>query len=191
MPGGWTSNVYKANVSVVNLTDANNVIANPSQQTWTKTETAPYINYMASGADGHFYAGAAAPGNVANRAVPGAGDWTFGVNSDDGFRLTIVGATFTSQTNATAITGNTLEYDGGRGPADTFGVITGLAPGEYDLRLAYWEGGGGNEVELFAAPGSYTSWRRQFPPRGRRDGRRPQGGGSHRRALLDLHAGGL
>ena len=40
----------------------------------------------------------------------------FGVDSDDGFSLTITGATFSALTNATNSSGsNSLPYNGGRG----------------------------------------------------------------------------
>ena len=44
-----------------------------------------------------------------------AGYYTFGVNSDDGFSLTITGADFTNGAGDTTCSGSTLEYDGGAG----------------------------------------------------------------------------
>src|SRR5208337_4818824 len=65
--------------------------------------------------------------------IPTAGTYTFDVDSDDGFRLTITGATFTTLTNATSASGgNWMAYDGGRGTADTFGVVK-LNAGSYPI----------------------------------------------------------
>ena len=70
--GGWTTTIYKANVSVTTMALADGVAPRRSQQSWMKSEYAGYINYQADGTDGHFYSAAtAAPYNVANRAVPG------------------------------------------------------------------------------------------------------------------------
>ena len=77
-----------------------------------------------------------------------AGTYTFGVNSDDGSRLTI-GDTM-------VINDNTLHA-----PRDTFGQIT-LEPGEHEIELIFFERGGGAEVELFAASGSFASFNSQF-----------------------------
>jgi len=83
------------------------------------------------------------------------GDWTFGVNSDDGFTLLFPGRSFSSVTNGelAALTGGTaLRFAGGRGVADTLGVIH-LPPGDHAFWLTYHEGAGDASVEFFAAPG--------------------------------------
>jgi hypothetical protein len=80
-------------------------------------------------------------------SIPTSGAWTFGVNSDDGFRCTI-GA-------------NVFEYPPPRGPADTFATFT-LAAGDYPVRLVFYECGGGSEVEFFAALGTYSSFNANF-----------------------------
>ena len=142
-----------------------------------ESATAPYIDYNVSGYDPlpHFNPPETLPGttlgtetdNFAVTAtgtivVPSAGTYTFGVNSDDGFQLIITGASFTSTTNATAsseINGNyDLEYSGGRGGADTFGVVTFPTAGDYPISLLWFQGGGGAECELFAAAGSFTGF---------------------------------
>jgi hypothetical protein len=66
------------------------------------------------------------------------------VNSDDGFQLTI--GSFT------------IAYPNPRGPADTLGVFQVPAPGDYPLRLVFYERGGGSGLELFAAPGERAAW---------------------------------
>ncbi len=89
------------------------------------------------------------------------GDWTFGVNSDDGFTLQIPGHDFTSISGGGEIrqlsNGNALQFWGGRGTADTLGVIN-LPAGDYPFWLTHHEGGGGAAVEFFAAPGAQTSF---------------------------------
>ena len=79
-----------------------------------------------------------------------AGYYTFGVNSDDGFSLTITGANFSNGAGYTTCSGSTLEYDDSRGAADTLGT-TYLAAGSYPLSLVYFQGGGGDSIEFYAA----------------------------------------
>ena len=93
--------------------------------------------------------------------IPTAGVYTFGVNSDDGFRLSIAGKTFTNATNA-EVTNGALTFFDGRGAANSFGQVTFDAPGDYDIQLLNWEGGGGASVEVFAAPGAHTGINSQF-----------------------------
>ena len=93
--------------------------------------------------------------------IPSAGNWTFGVNSDDGFSCTVNGQTFA--------------YDGLRGPGDSFGTVNFAAAGDYDLSLVYFENGGGADLELFAASGHKDGIRFHVPPGGRHGQRRPVG----------------
>ncbi|MCX5674282.1 MAG: lamin tail domain-containing protein, partial [Planctomycetota bacterium] len=90
--------------------------------------------------------------------IPTSGDWTFNVNSDDGFRLKIIGGTFKSVGGytGTKISGDTMEYPAGRGANDSLGVIW-LDAGEYPIQLDYYEGTGGSAIEFSAAFGSYSS----------------------------------
>jgi hypothetical protein len=75
--------------------------------------------------------------------VPSPGPWTFAVGSDDGFRLRLAGhgVEFVS------------EYATGRSFATTLASFNFPVAGAYDLRLIYYENGGGASVELSAAPG--------------------------------------
>ncbi len=90
-------------------------------------------------------------------------DYTFGFSSDDGARLIIDGAVFTSSTRLNpenpanpAHTGNKLSYTAGTSHSDTLGVCH-LAPGSYTLDFLCWEGGGGAYAEVFAARGAKTA----------------------------------
>jgi hypothetical protein len=72
-----------------------------------------------------------------------AGLIKMGVNSDDGFRVTVA-------TNADPAAIQVGVFEGNRGSADTwFSFITPQA-GLYPLRLIYYQGNGGGNVELFS-----------------------------------------
>ncbi len=155
---GFAVRNYKASILVNNLAAADGVLANPSQQVSLATENASVINYFSTGSDGRYGNNNSFPGQTmgvdvndfvvevtATVQIPSAGPWTFGVNSDDGFRLN-VGDSFV------------ISFPDPRGPADTLGVFDAPAAGEYALRLVYYERGGGAGLELFAAPGSRSVW---------------------------------
>ena len=69
---------------------------------------------------------------------------TLGVNSDDGFRAT-VGLNFHDM-EAQQIG----LFDGGRGAADSLLNIVVPEEGYYPLRVLWWEGGGGANIEIFS-----------------------------------------
>jgi len=95
------------------------------------------------------------------RIPPGqGGEWTFGVNSDDGFTLQFPRHSFTSAVNGELVnfaSGTALRFYGGRATADTLGVID-LPAGAHPFWLTYHEGGGDAAVELYAAKGAHTSF---------------------------------
>ena len=148
---------YLASVGTCSLSAAQDVINNPAQQLAVYAENAPVINYFNTGGSSHYGSEMTFPGLVigvdqdnftvratATITIPAAGDWTFGVNSDDGFTLTVGGFT--------------MSYPNPRGPGDTLQTFSFPAAGDYPLELVFYECGGGAEVELFAAQGSYGSW---------------------------------
>ena len=156
---------YKANINVDHLDIAESVISNPSYQSTVVTETASVINYLNTGGGGHFgnnnpFPGTAIGDNVEHYVVlitgmvliPQAGNWTFGVLSDDGFglRLSSIADTFMSS------------YPSPRGASDTLAVFAIPAPGFYKLRLVFYECGGASELEFFAAKGSFTGFKLSF-----------------------------
>lgn len=139
--------------------------------------TAPVFNIHDSSGQGHFTgqqspygvvtAGHATAGSADNVSVvvqgeigiAEGGEYTFGVNSDDGFTLFFPGQVFTGYTNASPyITDNGLGMQvwGGRGSSDSLGVIN-LPAGKHPFWLTYHEGGGGGTAEFFAAKGAHTS----------------------------------
>jgi hypothetical protein len=141
--------------------------------------TAPVLNLYDSGSRGHF--GSDEPFGVVKQGRKTAGDvddlslraegvirisaaqagnWTFGVNSDDGFTLLFPGRDFTSVTNGELYSmphGKAIRFLGGRGAGDTLGVIN-LPAGDYPFWLTYHEAVGGAEVEFFAAQGARTAF---------------------------------
>ncbi|MHB1036931.1 MAG: lamin tail domain-containing protein [Pirellulales bacterium] len=156
VPGFAVSN-YVANLVVDSLATAESVIITPGKQSAVYSENAATVNYVNTGDGAHFLSDRTVPGFTINVdrddyvieakgtvTIPAAGDWTFGVNSDDGFGLNV--GTFR------------MEYPNQRGPADTFGTFTFPAAGDYPVRLVMYERGGGSEVELYAAKGGFTSY---------------------------------
>jgi len=156
---------YKANVPVDSLSTAELVIRDPAYQSQVATETTSVINYLDNGANGHFGADRPFPGMAigdnaddfvvlvtAMVLIPQAGQWTFGVNSDDGFGLELTDGINTF----------TASYPNPRAAADTLAMFNFPQWGLYRLRLVFYERGGNAELELFAAQGSHTSYNSNF-----------------------------
>jgi hypothetical protein len=157
---GFAIRNFKANTTVSSVDAAEAVIITPSQQAGVFSENRSVVNYMNTGGGAHFASDATFPGLTINvdaddfvleatgiLTIPVAGTWTFGVNSDDGFRATI-GT-------------NTFLFPSPRGPADTFATFN-LNAGEYPVRLVFYERSGGAEVEFFVAQGTHTSFNSNF-----------------------------
>jgi hypothetical protein len=72
------------------------------------------------------------------------GAYKFGVNSDDGFNASF-GANFGDLLAQTV-----GMFNGGRGASDTNFEIFVDKPGLYPYRVAWWEGGGGANIEIFS-----------------------------------------
>jgi len=161
IPAGFQVTYYKANVTVDSIVAAEGVIANPTQRATTAREQARVINYFNTGSPGNFQNDRAFPGTTLNVDVedfvilvtgkvmiPATGEWTFGVNSDDGYSMTLTrgGKTYTSS------------YPSPRGPGDTLTTFNISEAGAHDLRLVFYERGGGSELELFAARGNIATF---------------------------------
>ncbi|MFW6161589.1 MAG: PA14 domain-containing protein [Planctomycetota bacterium] len=137
------------------LEDAELLLSVGAQNPWVASEKiglADVINMLDSGGDGRFGDNdkpliggdqfvIEARGYV---LIPSSGQWTFGTNTDDGSALWV---------GPNAKIDNVLS-----GAHDDLAPFTFADPGWYELRLLYFESGGGAEVELFAAPGSFDSW---------------------------------
>lgn len=152
---GFAVRTYKANVVVSNLFTAEDVLANPSFQTGVFSTNRAFINFVAGGPPGNYGSDTAFPGQPASAddfvvealgtiTIPTAGNWTFGANSDDGFKLEV--GSFT------------MSWASTRNPADTLQTFNFPTAGEYPLRLVYFERTGGAELELFAAQGAFVLW---------------------------------
>src|SRR5438477_1429192 len=99
---GFAIKNIRANVGVCDLGTADGVLANPAQQAAVFTETRNVVNYVNTGGGANFGGDSTFPGFTINvdennfvteatgiLTLPTSGNWTFGVNSDDGFRVTI------------------------------------------------------------------------------------------------------
>ena len=159
VPGFAVKNI-QGNGSVCALDTAKEVISTPSLQAAVFTENSAVINYLNTGGDGHFANDATFPGFAINVdannyvveatgiiTIPTSGNWTFGVNSDDGFEATI-GPYM-------------LSYPNPRGASDTLATFN-LAAGDYPVRIVFYECGGGSELEFFAAAGAYSAYGANF-----------------------------
>jgi hypothetical protein len=158
---GFKVTYYKANITVDSLSAAESVVSNPSYQSTVATATASVINYLNTGGSANYGNDLPFPSTTIGNdvenfvilatgmvSIPQTGYWTFGVNSDDGFELKLTKGTTTF----------TSSYPPPRGPADTLATFNFTETGLYNLRLIFYECGGGSEVELFAAKGSFTTF---------------------------------
>ncbi|MEX0642016.1 MAG: CotH kinase family protein [Pirellulales bacterium] len=94
---------------------------------------------------------------TSNVTIP-VGTWTINVGSDDGFRLTIPGVSFTAKYNTNGDPGlntNTLVYNIPRGHGNTGGTFTVSGSAlTTTITLDFYERGGGDSVELSIASGA-------------------------------------
>ena len=74
-----------------------------------------------------------------------AGSTTFGVNSDDGFTFAVGSTALDHFTRRVA-----GQFSGGRGASDTTFTVAAPTAGLYPVRLLWWEGGGGANLEFFS-----------------------------------------
>ena len=153
---GFAVKNIRANIGVCDLATAESVAATAAQQAAVFAANRPVINFVNTGGGANFGSDATFPGftigveenNFVTEAtgiitIPSIGVWTFGVNSDDGFAVTI-GT-------------NSFSYPAPRGPGDTLATFT-LTPGDYPVRLIFYECGGGSEVEFYAAAGTFSAF---------------------------------
>lgn len=158
---GFALKSYKANVAVGNLAAAETVIATPSQQSYVISQNCAVVNFWGTGGLGHHASDSPFPGGTLGVeiddfiieatglvAIPSAGQWTFGANTDDGFGL--------------AVDSWGVSFPAPRGASDTLGVTNFSSAGEYNLRFVMYQRGGGSEAELFAAAGSNAAWNSGF-----------------------------
>ena len=157
----FTVSYYEMNSSIDNIDVAESMVANSAY--WKTDRTYPIIeqhatiNFHGTGSSGNFLNDVRFPGHTAVGQdkdcfvtvtegaiyVPQAGQWTFGVGSDDGFRLRISGhgVSFVS------------EYTTGRSFDTTLATFTFPSAGVYSLSLIYNENYGGATEEFSVAQG--------------------------------------
>lgn len=153
---GFAVKNIRANIGVCDLSTAEGVAATPAQQAAVFTANRPVINFVNTGGGANFGSDTTFPGftigveenNFVTEAtgiitIPSIGVWTFGVNSDDGFAVTI-GT-------------NSFSYPAPRGPGDTLATFN-LGAGDYPVRLIFYECGGGSEVEFYAVAGTFSAF---------------------------------
>ena len=172
---GFAATLDRSNLTstIGNLATATTVINTPSEQTSVVSKTEGVLDFEDSSKVGHFtnfetaFPGMTIGEDLSNIVMQAtgtlqisasqAGYYTFGVNSDDGFSLTITGASFSNPGGSgTVCSGATMKFDGGRGAADSLGT-TYLAAGSYPLNLLYFQGVGGDSVEFYAAKESTSA----------------------------------
>jgi hypothetical protein len=162
--GKWgVREVYNAGDVAGNLDDPNGPVGKINSGAGTIVDyQAPVINMHGSGGNGHYgndapygvcgLPGGPAPDGVDNISMVASGtvrivaaDWyTFNVNSDDGFELAIDGT-------------RVMQANYGKGSDDVLGQRY-LTAGDHPIRLIWWEGGGGDTVEVSAARGFKGNW---------------------------------
>ena len=151
---------YEMNAAIANIDVAENMVTN---SIYWKTDRAyplagqySFIDFHESSSSGYFTNNLLFPNHTSGQDkswfvvvadtsiyVPQAGQWTFCVGSDDGFRLRISGhgVNFTS------------EFAAGRGFGLTLATFTFPEAGVYSLNLIYNENTGGATVEFSVAQG--------------------------------------
>ena len=87
------------------------------------------------------------------------GTYTFGVHTDDGFALRIFGAEFTAENGGgqlDTISPDTIGFPAPTGNSNTRGTVD-LAAGTYEVEFMWYERGGGDGGELYAAKGDFVA----------------------------------
>ncbi|WP_367870786.1 hypothetical protein [Luteolibacter sp. Populi] len=147
------------------------IAANPALT--IANSTAPYFNISddaSFGARGFFKRDAGIANGVTGNednivtlgktkiSITEPGDYTFWVQSDDGFALRIKGAAFHKVVGLGLIDpsdASTIAYFFGTGNANTRGVVT-LAAGEYEIDHLWFEGTSDSYAEVAWAPGDHA-----------------------------------
>ncbi len=111
------------------------------------------VNFLGDGGDAHYGNNSVFPAGggdyhcikaTGSIQIPTADVYTFGLNSDDGGRIRIDGA-------------NVMVDDTNHPAQDALGTVS-LSVGLHTFEVVFWEQGGGDEVEFFAAQGSFAGW---------------------------------
>lgn len=150
-----------ANAFVIDVHDNNTWVGDLNKAEWLvnntaaiDSETSNVINHFDGlGSNGHFGGDVCFPScNTSNFAmhaygnfmIDTAGDWTFGVNTDDGISVTIDGV-------------EVIRYETATDNRDLFSTLN-LDAGLHSVDIVYFERTGGASVEFFSAQGTFTSY---------------------------------
>lgn len=163
VPGLTVRHVHASGASggLGTVAQADALLALPPGHPGIASETTailPQLNLLGEGGDGHYGGNLPLPDGTADGyvikatgviTIPSTGNYVFGLNSDDGGRIKI---------NNVAV----MIDDSNHGPEDHLSAPVMLTAGSHTIEVIMWEGAGGDEVELFAAPGTETSWSSNF-----------------------------
>ncbi|MFO0912375.1 MAG: lamin tail domain-containing protein [Pirellulales bacterium] len=159
---GFTVRDVRSSTTINNIAQATALLGGQGLVS-EKTSITSVVNFIDSeggGGVGNFASDLAFPNNsgaddndfviraTGTITIPASGTWTFGTNSDDGLQLKVGGVMV-------------INDDSLHAPENRFGTIS-LTAGTYPLELVFFERGGGAEVELFAAAGSFAAFGSQF-----------------------------
>jgi hypothetical protein len=156
VPGITVRHVFKNGTLLGGLAEVDALLALPPGSPGILSEatvTADSVNYLGEGSDGRFGNNAVPPAGTGDHyailatgfvEIPTAGFYTFGLNTDDGGRIRINGT-------------DLMIDDSYHGPQDRFGSRF-LAAGIHSFEAVQFEGGGGDGMEFFAAPGQLAAW---------------------------------
>ena len=181
----WTATLYRANVTVGSVAQAQTVISTPSEQTSVTTATESVLNFLDTGPAGHFANPSPFPGMTIGEGLSNyvlqakgtivvsssqAGYYTFGVSSDDGFTMTITGVSFSNGVNTTTCSGGTMAESNDRSLRPTAWRRRTWLRATTRSRWSITRMEVGAELELFAAKESGTAGvhllRRELASRG-------------------------
>jgi formylglycine-generating enzyme required for sulfatase activity/pimeloyl-ACP methyl ester carboxylesterase len=163
----WLIKTYRNGSPVTGLSDADNLISSGYVIAIADMAEGDMVGFDAGEGTGHFQTNNPVPG-ITNNAptdnyavqgtgwlnIPTTGQYTFGLNTDDGARLRIDGAD--------------VIIDNGRSqPHDSAYVTTNLTAGLHYIEWTWFNEaggtrGGGAEGEIFAAPGVHTGFDSSF-----------------------------
>jgi len=147
--------IHDNNSSVTTISAAETLVSTTSA---ASSENSTVINYFDGlGSNGHFGSDACFPAcnntdfamhAYGNFMVDTAGDWTFGVNTDDGISVSIDGVEI-------------IRYEGLTNNRDLLS-IENLTAGLHSVDIVYFEHHGGASVEFFSAAGSHNQFNSSF-----------------------------
>ncbi|MEL6107215.1 MAG: CARDB domain-containing protein, partial [Planctomycetota bacterium] len=154
--GGFNVKAYSTRSTFTDLEQALTRLNDPSQHDEFTEQVVETIDYGSSG--GNFPANRPIPlvssqdyfvlDATATITIPSAGQWTFAVASDDGYRLEI--DSFAAQ------------FAGTRGLTTDLHTFDFPAAGDYSLRFVMYDASSGNGFELSAAQGERTEFNSDF-----------------------------